>query len=625
MDGSAPSQTGTHPAIRVLICLAAAAIIIVPPPYPTVLRAGLPSSLAAAQRPSLCAPSDEVCADFSWQVADRFTPVWRSWRTSGNRGAYERSALAEPFLLTFDACRSWGTTPITSYAWVLRRLDVPGPPQRRTAGACRLDLPVPAEGAYVAALTVTTQNGQTATTVQRVILRDWLIVSLGDSYASGEGNPDVPRGPSTVGEWHDRRCHRSQISGPAQAALELERRDPQSTVTFLSYACSGARIRRGLIGNYGGLVPQRPPIPPQIEAAAGLLCGDDVCDRPGDPTIDVLLISIGGNDVGFSAAILACAGRLEDMADRTMEEFIRIDFLPRTDCPRQPGLTRLLEDRFRELPGLYETLRREIRRRLKVAAVYITEYPVDLFDSGPGCGSLELVTAAEGRWLASQGRRLNQIIHDSWRPVWTLVGMDLWRRDRRWDVISGIASAFEGHGYCAAASYYGRLGESIGKQLDYLGLLHPNAEGHRVYRDAILRRLDGAAEEVIRFPPRRVTITFEAVRVSPVASPADRTDVRLRVGRQIRMGGQVIPANQWTPLPAGRGAFSVEVSHPDDRIDILVSAKVLGRRESREVSLHLSLDLDGSFGAGGSRQATSTSQNNLSLSVRYRVDVAEMR
>ncbi len=461
----------------------------------------LPVQAAVPSPVSTCVLPDIACADFSWQVADRFTAVWQSW-SRDNRRNYSRSVFRQPFSLAFDACRSrGGRTPITLYSWVLRGVDVPGFSQTREVGSCQLSIQAPAEGAYEVLLTVRGQDGQAATTMQRVVLKDLLMVSIGDSYASGEGNPDVPRGPTTPGSWQDRRCHRSRFAGPAQAAWELERRDPQSTVTFLSYACSGAQIRKGLIGEYLGLIPQWPPIPPQIKAAATLLCGDELCDRLADPTIDVLLISIGGNDVGFSASVMACAAKLDDIADRTLQSIIRVDFIPQKDCHQQPQLTRFVEERFRALPGLYEELQQEIRKRLKVDALYISEYPVDLFDSRAGCGTLELVTATEAQWLASQGQRLNQIIHNSWSPGWVHIGNNQWRRNRRWDVISEIASGFAGYGYCATPTYYGHLGRSITQQLDYLGLLHPNADGHRIYKDAILRRLQTVWEEIIRFPP----------------------------------------------------------------------------------------------------------------------------
>jgi len=42
--------------------------------------------------------------------------------------------------------------------------------------------------------------------------------------------------------WQDQRCDRSGYSGPAQAALALEAADPHTSVTFISFACSGASL-----------------------------------------------------------------------------------------------------------------------------------------------------------------------------------------------------------------------------------------------------------------------------------------------------------------------------------------------------------------------------------------------
>lgn len=400
--------------------------------------------------------------------------VWTSWAPPGHPGNYSPAAVGQPFVLGLDACASTGgKTAIASYDWTVLGGRIPHVVEHRLAETCRIRVPVPTEGAYFILLTVRAHDGQTASTIGRVDFSDLLIVSLGDSYASGEGNPDVRRGTTTpAGEWQDRRCHRSRLSGPAQAALDLERRDPRSTVTFLSYACSGATIRQGLLGEYWGLVPLWPPMAPQVKAAARVLCGDDVCDRPEDPTIDVLLISVGGNDVGFGVAVTACAARLDDLANRTFRSLIGLNLIPYRDCHRQPQLARYLEDRFQELPGLYRELQAEIRSRLKVRMVVVTEYPADMFDSAAGCGSLELVTVEEAQWLASYGLRLNQVIRDSWGQA-----------------VTEIAPAFAGHGYCAVPTFYGHLGQSLNRQLDYLGVLHPNADGHRVYRDAILRTL----------------------------------------------------------------------------------------------------------------------------------------
>jgi lysophospholipase L1-like esterase len=122
-------------------------------------------------------------------------------------------------------------------------------------------------------LLVSTPNGakQTPITVRQLI-----IVGLGDSYASGEGNPDVPtqwktaQAPIDSFEWlnpgssrtlvergakwlHD-SCHRSFFSYQTFTALRLAAENPHRLVTFLHYACSGAEIFDGLVA------PQyRPP------------------------------------------------------------------------------------------------------------------------------------------------------------------------------------------------------------------------------------------------------------------------------------------------------------------------------------------------------------------------------
>lgn len=127
-------------------------------------------------------------------------------------------------------------------------------------------------GAAPAEVTVVTPGGATAK--QTVRVRDRLIVSFGDSFASGEGNPDVPsnlaalqggwganataaykqvwvgrdsmRGVKDPG-WVDTGCHRSSFNQHLVAALKYAADRPQEAVTFLSYACSGAATFNGLL------------------------------------------------------------------------------------------------------------------------------------------------------------------------------------------------------------------------------------------------------------------------------------------------------------------------------------------------------------------------------------------
>lgn len=119
-----------------------------------------------------------------------------------------------------------------------------------------------------------------------VAVKDILVVGVGDSFASGEGNPEVPavldeqQGISpyvpvsrnivnpaqdnviiptrkrtgdgriaggTAARWLDDQCHRSIYSAQARTAIALAfEGNRHHAVTFVSFACSGAEITDGL-------------------------------------------------------------------------------------------------------------------------------------------------------------------------------------------------------------------------------------------------------------------------------------------------------------------------------------------------------------------------------------------
>ncbi len=133
-----------------------------------------------------------------------------------------------------------------------------------------------------------------------MVVDDILVVAIGDSYPSGEGSPDIPM-VDGVTSWADAAdpaaveshalAHRSSVGWPAQVALALEDGEHRTSVTFVDLAASGARIDSGLL---------RPRSDPAIPAQL-----DDVERIVGDRRIDILLIQVGGNDVGFSRIIRA--------------------------------------------------------------------------------------------------------------------------------------------------------------------------------------------------------------------------------------------------------------------------------------------------------------------------------
>jgi hypothetical protein len=195
--------------------------------------------------------------------------------------------------------------------------------------------------------------------VANIHVKDVLVAAFGDSYSSGEGNPDVPaqylnepsvdndwifsyRGPGA--KWWDEECHRSMLSWPVLAALKLSLEDPHVTVTLLNYSCSGAEIGDGIFmaqikqtskarnRQYprDGLVAgpdlsqsaRKFTSRSQVNALRADLCGDhplridrvisipgshfrasmQTCSEPIRKP-DFLLLTIGGNDIRFGPAV----------------------------------------------------------------------------------------------------------------------------------------------------------------------------------------------------------------------------------------------------------------------------------------------------------------------------------
>ncbi|MDQ6900104.1 MAG: hypothetical protein M3072_11450, partial [Candidatus Dormibacteraeota bacterium] len=118
------------------------------------------------------------------------------------------------------------------------------------------------------------------------------------------GSDDKPKSllhmdPGPV--WLEPRAWRTLKAAPALAAAAAAQRGRGRLTTFISVACSGAEIDAGLLG------PQR-----AFQGKFGQI--DEVVNMlrvPGDHRdaprflrpVDVLLMSIGGNDVGFSGTL----------------------------------------------------------------------------------------------------------------------------------------------------------------------------------------------------------------------------------------------------------------------------------------------------------------------------------
>ena len=190
-------------------------------------------------------------------------------------------------------------------------------------------VPYVADNPRKLAVSVRLSDGGTVTLPQPIEVVDRLVVGLGDSYASGEGNPDKPArftqnekeidflpallredfpdairgtqqpqkdgGEDGQASWLDRRCHRSMYSYQFKTALQMALANPREAVTYVSYSCSGATTGQ-IINKRGRAREEIAWIAPQLDSLRKVLTRDGRITRE----IDYLLLSTGGNDVGFS-------------------------------------------------------------------------------------------------------------------------------------------------------------------------------------------------------------------------------------------------------------------------------------------------------------------------------------
>jgi hypothetical protein len=457
------------------------------------------------------------------------------------------------FTVYFDGCRtedeSESGISTNTYHW---RFLYPGEPEdfsgRDEVGTqCRIEGGFPTQGVvYRVRLTIRhpdgsvfiDSQGQGNPFMQEVVLKDYLIVSIGDSFASGEGNPDIEGKldyywyPTPLGAWYwrrdprwqDARCGRSIWGGPAQAALALERSDRRTSVTFLSFACSGATIDTpfwkdndknkpigtGILGPYrGSELPENWAydeslyIPSQIE---------QVRTTVGNRPIDALIISGGGNDIRFGTVVENCVVFPNCWIWTSGREH--------PDGPEYP-LHELVARALQDLPGKFDQLANEINTKLNAVNIFITEYP-DLTPSNTPNATNEI-----DRYCSLVGdiipglevsrEEAKSAVELALDPLNVQVGAAAARHG--WVLVNGIAAQFRGsldgrgHGYCASDSWIRNATDSFWMQgpfLDHVyyvpvsfakkvtkGTLHPNARGHQVYaqrlREEMLPRLNPGA------------------------------------------------------------------------------------------------------------------------------------
>jgi hypothetical protein len=505
----------------------------------------------------------------------------RCTRHARNHTAYDRtthryhSAYVHPreWLLELEACSQWMelTTPtpppnlpdaqpepidvvvlpkeVTAYEWLVEqqrgttftqvgrvRTEV----KQAKARACRATIRVPSDGRprgrFRVTLTVHRAAGSPAVRSRLVEVEEFCIVSMGDSYASGEGNPDTPGKQQIVpglgdlfdtvidvvsfdslGEillgfvsnmdpdpvWQEPLAHRSYFAGHARAARALEQTHTDSAgvmhvrcATFLSFASSGARIHNLTT------TPQHTwQQGSQIQEAKRAL---------GARPVDALLLTIGGNDAGFAdtleSLLLDSTSLKGNLLHTLFGKHLFGPFwllyvalalrLTNNNAEARQRVLAKAREKMGELQRSYRDLAQSLERDVRPREVYLTGYPAGLFDregGGGGCGIFDLpvvgleVDAQDAALVRELGQDLNRTISQTVEAINAEARAA--GRPARWIFVDGIMEGFAGRGYCASNRLFRRMRESFNRQGDFDGMMHPNVDGHDVYGTRIAVKL----------------------------------------------------------------------------------------------------------------------------------------
>lgn len=428
---------------------------------------------------------------------------------------------------------------------------------------------------------------------------EFVIVAMGDSFSSGEGNPEAPgdyddRGGERTRRVHwgpggpdsdSHRCHRSNRAGPEVAANKLQEAFPGIRVTFRSFGCSGAKIVApggepdlgGLLDRYRGVQPDgRPPMEPQVAQANAFLSGR------ANRQIDALVMAVGINDMGFGEILTDCVNPVI------------------ADCSTHEGTVQRVASGLAGLAGSYELLAKALRGEPVGAGrpslahprperVYVSHYPdptrddEEAFCHGRPAGDLFAnLTGPEASWAYYNALLpLNRAVSDA-------------ANSHGWFEITGLAEASRAHGVCAEDRWFNTNTDALRSQgndaalpfgLGLLvpasaGALHPNRTGHDRWADLILAQLSqqvgarfslSSAKPRLRVAKARATVARKGRRTVPgfiELAWADPVSFESRYELEIRRGSsrQVVrlaaDTTSYVHRTSGRAVYRVRVCGP---------------------------------------------------------------
>lgn len=341
-----------------------------------------------------------------------------------------------------------------------------------------------------------------------VALGDTTLIALGDSFISGEGAESFYLGTNVRGE---NECRRAPTAYPPlllDDSVSIPN-DPFDSLIFL--ACSGAKARDLYY------LPQHPDEPlgggPQPRANGVWTRGATQLEqldqrlRTDRPQRGLVLISLGGNDAGFSKIIMTCIGlgNCASVVDTWTDELADI----------KPGLRAA----FRDLRGLIGP----------AVPVLVVPYPVPL--ARTRCDESVLIADEHARMYEFVVRLNDTVASVAGEPD---IGFTVLGRVDGDD--SSFQRSFEGRRVCddgpdePAVNYVGvnpiagAVRDSANPRNWLHNSFHPNEVGHAI--------IAGLVRDWINDHPDRSSWTFEI--------PADRYHPRPDLERIMRLEEQEV-------------------------------------------------------------------------------------
>src|SRR3982075_2793254 len=359
--------------------------------------------------------------------------------------------------------------------------------------------PVNLRARYVRATVATVEVSSGLEAPQRIateiMVRDIFIAGLGDSIGSGEGNPDRPialsdegfcfrsylgtaggqyyrpsragykggracEAPDTLAVWQRQSalwfnspCHRSLYSYQTRTALALAVQYPHIAVTYLPLACTGATIPDGLFGTQRA----RECAPTKSATCQGTVNAQlaELRDavtaakkRQPDRKLDLILLSIGANDINFS-------GLVTDVIVDTPTE--RVLF-------RRTGVMGSVEDSraalAQDLPQGFSKLREALKPLVgDMSRVVYVSYANPTLGAGAPCPGGRAGFDIHPSFNAQTQRLANvsNYVENEFLPQLKALGLcqsGVLCRDPRGDRMTFVdahQAAFADHGFCARA------------------------------------------------------------------------------------------------------------------------------------------------------------------------------